>query len=128
MSVVLKNLFYTEEHEWIKVEGNKAYIGITDFAQHSLGSIVYVELPEVDDEFSKGEVFGVVESVKAASDVYIPVSGKVVEINEEAVDTPEVINNAPYENWLIAVLLDDESELEELMSAEAYEELCSKEE
>ena len=128
MSVVLKNLFYTEEHEWIKVEGNKAYIGITDFAQHSLGSIVYVELPEVDDEFSKGEVFGVVESVKAASDVFIPVSGKVVEINEEAVDTPEVINNAPYENWLIAVLLDDESELEELMSAEAYEELCSKEE
>ena len=128
MSVVLKNLFYTEEHEWIKVEGNKAYIGITDFAQHSLGSIVYVELPEVDDEFSKGEAFGVVESVKAASDVYIPVSGKIVEINEEAVDSPEVINNAPYESWLIAVELSDESELEELMSAEAYEELCSKEE
>ncbi|WP_040212753.1 glycine cleavage system protein GcvH [Clostridium polynesiense] len=125
---VLKNLQYTKDHEWLKVEDNKAYIGITDYAQKSLGSIVYVELPEVEEEFSKGEVFGVVESVKAASDIYIPVSGKVVESNEDTVDDPSLINNAPYDNWLICVELQDEGELDGLMSAEEYEEFISKEE
>ena len=124
---IVKGLYYTEEHEWLKVEGNKAYIGITDYAQHALGSIVYVEVPEVDEEFAKGEVFGVVESVKAASDIYIPVGGTVVESNEEVVDDPSLLNNAPYDNWLIAVELENEEELEGLMSANAYEEFCSKE-
>ncbi len=124
---VLKDLFYTEEHEWVKVEGNKAYLGITDYAQKALGSIVYVEIPEVDEEFSKGEVFGVVESVKAASDIYIPVTGRVVEGNEEVVDDPSLINTAPYDSWLIAVELQEEEELKDLMTAEAYEEFCSKE-
>ena len=124
---IVKGLYYTEEHEWLKVEGNKAYIGITDYAQHALGSIVYVEVPEVDEEFAKGEVFGVVESVKAASDIYIPVGGTVVESNEEVVDDPSLLNNAPYDNWLIAVELENEEELEGLMSADAYEDFCNKE-
>lgn len=125
---VLKNLLYTEEHEWLKVEGNKAYIGITDYAQKALGSIVYVELPEVDEEFSKGDVFGVVESVKAASDIFIPVTGKILEANEDTVDDPSLINSAPYDNWLICVELQDEAELNGLMNAEEYEDFCSKEE
>ncbi|SHJ36155.1 glycine cleavage system H protein [Clostridium amylolyticum] len=125
---VLKNLLYTEEHEWLKVEGNKVYIGITDYAQKALGSIVYVELPEVDEEFSKGEVFGVVESVKAASDIFIPVTGKILEANEDTVDDPSLINSAAYDNWLICVELQDEAELEGLMKAEEYEDFCSKEE
>ena len=124
---IVKGLYYTEEHEWLKVEENKAYIGITDYAQHALGSIVYVEVPEVDEEFAKGEVFGVVESVKAASDIYIPLGGTVVEANEEVVDDPSLLNNAPYDNWLICVELENEDELEGLMSADTYEEFCNKE-
>ena len=126
--VVLNNLLYTEEHEWVRVEGEKAYIGITDYAQKALGSIVYVELPELEAEFSKGEGFGVVESVKAASDIYIPVSGVIVEVNEEVVDDPGLINNAPYDNWLVCVELKDMEEIEELMKPEAYKEFCNKEE
>lgn len=124
---VVKGLFYSNDHEWVKVEGDKAYIGITDFAQSSLGDIVFVELPEVDTEFSKEESFGVVESVKAASDLNIPVSGKVVEVNEDLADDPASVNEAPYEKWMIAVELSDKSELEGLMNSEQYEEFCAKE-
>jgi glycine cleavage system H protein len=124
---VVKGLFYSGDHEWVKVEGDKAYIGITDFAQSSLGDIVFVELPEVDTEFSKEESFGVVESVKAASDLNIPVSGKVVEVNEDLADDPASVNEVPYEKWMIAVELSDKSELEGMMNAEQYEEFCSKE-
>lgn len=125
---VLNNLLYTKDHEWIRVEGNKAYIGITDHAQKLLGDIVFIELPEEGTEFSKGDAFGVVESVKAASDIYVPVSGNIVEFNEEIVDSPEVVNEKPYESWMIAVELQDESELKELLSPEEYENICDKEE
>lgn len=123
---VLEGLLYTEDHEWIKVEGDKAYIGITDFAQDSLGDIVFVELPEIDSEFSKKDTFGVVESVKAASDLYIPIAGKVTEINEEIVDDPALVNKDPYENWMIAIEVTDSSELDELLTSEQYEKLCGE--
>ncbi|ARC84611.1 glycine cleavage system H protein [Clostridium argentinense CDC 2741] len=125
---VLDNLLYTKNHEWIRVEGNKAYIGITDYAQRLLGDIVFIELPEEGTEFSKGDAFGVVESVKAASDIYIPVSGNVVEFNEEIIDSPETVNENAYESWMIAVELQDESELKELLSPKEYENICDKEE
>lgn len=126
--VVLENLFYTKDHEWIKVEGEKAYIGITDFAQNALGDIVFVDTPEVDDEFEIEDAFGAVESVKAASDVFMPVSGKIVEVNETVIDNPEAINEAPYENWIICVELKDKSQLDNLMKAKEYEAVCSEEE
>ncbi len=125
---IVEGLLYSNDHEWIKVEGKEAYIGITDFAQHKLGEIVYVELPQVGDELSKGDVFSVVESVKAASDSYLPVSGKVVEANEELDGEPGLLNEDPYANWIVKVELSDESELEDLMNAEEYEDFCSKEE
>jgi glycine cleavage system H protein len=123
---VLKDLLYTREHDWVKVEGNKAYIGITDYAQHALGDIVFVELPEIDTELGDGDTFGVVESVKAASDLLIHIDGTVTEINEDVVDDPALINNDAYANWLICVEVKDESQLEGLLNASAYEELCSK--
>lgn len=123
---VLKDLFYTKEHDWVRAEGSKAYIGITDYAQHALGDIVFVELPEVDAELSEGDTFGVIESVKAASDLLIHIDGTVIEINEAVVDDPALINTDPYENWLICVELKDESQLEGLLSASAYEEICNK--
>ncbi|SCY38346.1 glycine cleavage system protein GcvH [Alkaliphilus peptidifermentans] len=126
-SKVLEDLLYSKDHEWVKVEGNKAYIGITDYAQHALGEIVYVELPAEEDEFSRGDAFGVIESVKAASDAYIPFGGTVVEVNEALEDSPEQINQLPYESWLVAIEIADESELNDLMSAKEYEEFCSKE-
>lgn len=125
---VIEGLFYTEDHEWIKVDGNKAQVGITDFAQKALGDIVFVELPEIDDEFSAGDTFGVIESVKAASDAYIPVDGKVTGANDAIVDDPALLNSDPYENWMIEVELSDKSQTEGLMDAEAYKEFCSKEE
>jgi glycine cleavage system H protein len=124
---ILKELLYSNDHEWVKVDGDKAYIGITDFAQSSLGDVVFIELPEVDTELSKNDVFGAIESVKAASDMNLPVSGKVVEVNDELVDNPAAVNEDAYGNWMIAVELSDKSELEGLMNAEQYEELCSKE-
>lgn len=124
---VLKSLLYTKEHEWVKVSGGKAYIGITDFAQHSLGDIVFVELPEVDSELAEGDAFGVVESVKAASDVYMPIDGKILEANEVVVDDPAIINEDAYENWLILVEVANKEQLDELMTAEEYEDFCSKE-
>ena len=124
---ILKEALYTKDHEWIKADGNKAYVGITDFAQDSLGDIVFVDLREVGSEFEKGEVFGAVESVKAASDLYIPVSGKVLEVNEELADNPEYINQDSYKNWIISVELSDNSQLKELLDAENYEKLCDGE-
>lgn len=121
---VLNELLYTKEHEWVKVDGDKAYVGITDFAQDSLGDIVFVELPEVDTEFSKEDAFGVVESVKAASDLYIPVSGKIVGINEDLIDNPEKVNEDAYKNWMLIVELSDKSELDELLKPEEYKNLC----
>ena len=118
---VLKDLYYTEDHEWLKVEGEEAYIGLADFAQDSLGDIVYVELPEVDDEFEKEEGFSAVESVKAASDVYMPVDGKIIEINEELLDDPALLNQDPYENWIVKIEMSDKAQLDDLMTAEEYE-------
>lgn len=121
---IVEGLKYSKDHEWVKVEGNLATIGITDFAQHSLGDIVYIELPELGDTIGKDETFGVVESVKAASDVYLPVSGTVVKINEALVDEPELVNADAFENWIVCVEMDDPSELEELMDATEYETIC----
>lgn len=126
MAQIIEGLFYTESHEYVRVEGGIGYVGITDFAQKSLGNIVYVDMPEVDDEVEAGEEFGAVESVKAASDLISPVSGTVVEVNENLEDEPELINQDAYANWIMKVELSDESELESLMDAKAYGEFCDK--
>lgn len=119
-----KDLRYSAEHEWVKVEDGKARIGITAFAQSELGDIVFVELPEVGDEIQLDQPFGSVESVKTVSELYAPVSGKVVEVNAELEDSPEFVNESPYENaWMVVVELSDESELEKLLTAEKYDEL-----
>ena len=123
MTKVLDGLFYSKSHEFVKVEGDEAYIGITDYAQHELGNIVYVDLPEVDDEVSAGEDFGAVESVKAASDLTSPVSGSVVEVNENLEDQPELINKDAFGNWIVKVKLADKSELDNLMNAEDYKKM-----
>lgn len=121
---LLKELKYAESHEWIKVEGNRAYIGITDYAQDHLGEVVYAELPEVDTTVEAGDQFIVLESVKAASDVFAPISGTVAEINEELEDNPGLINESPYEAWLVAIEMSNPSEVEGLLSAEDYEKIC----
>ena len=120
MSKIIEGLYYSESHEYVKVEGDFGFIGITDFAQHELGNVVYVDMPEVDDEVTAGEEFGAVESVKAASDLMSPVSGTVVEVNEALEDEPGLINKDAFENWIIKVEMSDKSELENLMDAEAY--------
>ncbi|MED3563762.1 glycine cleavage system protein H [Bacillus sp. MUM 116] len=122
-----KDLRYSEEHEWVKVEGEKVRVGITDFAQHELGDIVFVELPEVGDEITADEPFGSVESVKTVSELYAPVSGKIVAINEDLSDNPEYVNESPYEKaWMIEVEVSDSSELDKLMTAEQYEEMINE--
>jgi glycine cleavage system H protein len=125
MAKVIEGLYYSESHEFVRVEGNFGFIGITDYAQNALGNVVYVDMPEVDDEVTAGEEFGAVESVKAASDLISPVSGTVVEINEALEDTPELINQDAFENWIIKVELSDKSELDGLMNAAAYEAFCA---
>lgn len=125
MSKVIEGLLYADSHEWVKVEGEIATVGITDYAQHALGNIVYVDMPEVGDEVEAGEDFGAVESVKAASDLISPVSGEVVEINEELEDTPEAINADPYANWIMKVKVSEVGE--GLLDAAAYEKLCAHE-
>lgn len=116
-----KELRYSKEHEWVKIEGEKARIGITDFAQSELGDIVFVELPEIGDEVTANEPFGSVESVKTVSELYAPISGKVVEINEELNDSPEFVNESPYEKaWMIVIEPADASDVEKLMSAAEY--------
>lgn len=124
---IRSGLFYSTDHEWVRVEGDMAYVGITDYAQHALGEIVYVELPSVDDEINAGDVFGVIESVKAASDSYLPVSGKVTEVNEELSDSPQLINENPYESWIVAVKMTDKAELDSLMNEQQYKDFCEKE-
>lgn len=126
MAKVIEGLYYSESHEYVKVEGEYGYIGITDYAQHALGNVVYVDLPEVDDEVEAGEDFGAVESVKAASDLISPVTGTVVEINEALEDEPELVNADAYANWIIKVKLSDAIELDELMDAAAYEAFTAK--
>lgn len=124
MSKVVEGLYYTESHEWVKVEGEFAYIGITDFAQHQLGNIVYVDIPEVGDEIKQEEEFGAVESVKAASDLLSPVSGTIVEVNEKLSDEPELINKNAFDSWILKVKLSDASELKGLLDSKAYAEIC----
>lgn len=126
MAKVIEGLRYSESHEYVRVEGGFGYIGISDYAQNALGNVVYVDMPDVDDEVEAGEEFGAVESVKAASDLIAPVSGTVVEVNEALEDQPELLNQDPYENWIIKVELSDESELDNLMDAAAYEEFTAK--
>ncbi|MDT8440879.1 MAG: glycine cleavage system protein GcvH [Desulfuromonadales bacterium] len=123
-----EELKYTEEHEWVQVEEDLAIIGITDFAQDSLGDVVFVELPEVGVRLDAGKAFGVVESVKAVSDIYAPVSGVVEEVNEELIDAPEIINTSPYEDgWLIKIRMSDTAEVDGLMEAEDYQALIAEE-
>ena len=126
MSKIIDGLFYAESHEYVKIEGEYGYVGITDYAQHELGNVVYVDMPEVDDEVTAGEDFGAVESVKAASDLISPVSGVVVEVKEALNDWPELVNADPYENWIIKVQLSDASETENLMDAAAYKEFIKE--
>ena len=126
MAKVSEGLYYSESHEYVKVEGDFAYVGITDYAQHALGNVVYVDMPEVDDEVEAEEDFGAVESVKAASDLISPVSGTVVEVNEALEDKPELLNEDAFANWIMKVELSDKTELDNLMDAAAYEELCKE--
>ena len=124
MSKIIEGLLYSESHEWVKVDGNIAVIGVSDFAQAEMGDITYVDMPEVDDEFEAGEEFGALESVKASSELYCPVSGKVVEVNADVDDSPEKINEDPYSAWIIKVEMSDSAELEKLMDAAAYAEIA----
>ena len=126
MAKFIEGLYYSESHEYVRVEGEYAYIGITDYAQNALGNVVYVDLPEVDDEIEAGEDFGAVESVKAASDLTSPVSGVVVETNEALEDEPELINKDAFANWIMKLKLADTTELDNLMDAKAYEAFCNK--
>ena len=126
MSKVIEGLYYSESHEYVRVEGEYGFIGITDYAQHALGNVVYVDMPEVDDEVTAGEEFGAVESVKAASDLISPVSGTVVEVNETLEDEPELLNKDAFGNWIIKVQLSDPAELDALMDAKAYEGHCAE--
>ena len=126
MSKIIEGYYYSESHEYVKVEGNVGYVGITDHAQHELGNVVDVDMPEVDDEVTAGEEFGAVESVKAASDLFSPVSGTVLEVNEALEDEPGLVNQDPYANWIMKVELSDSSELDNLMDAAAYKALIGE--
>ncbi|HEI7583682.1 TPA: glycine cleavage system protein GcvH [Staphylococcus aureus] len=124
---VPNELKYSKEHEWVKVEGNVATIGITEYAQSELGDIVFVELPETDDEINEGDTFGSVESVKTVSELYASISGKVVEVNEELEDSPEFVNESPYEKaWMVKVEISDESQIEALLTAEKYSKMIGE--
>ena len=124
MAKLIEGLKYSESHEWVKVEGEIALIGITDYAQHALGNITYVDMPSEDDEVSAGEEFGAVESTKIARDLFSPVSGVVTEVNSALEDAPELINEDAYANWIIKVKMSDPSELETLLDPAAYEAIC----
>ncbi len=126
MSKVLDNLLYSDSHEWVSVDGDVATVGISDYAQHALGSIVYVDVPEEGDEVTAGEEFGAVESVKAASDLISPVSGEVIEVNEALADEPGAINNDAFGAWIMKVRMSDPSEVEKLLDAAAYAKLCEE--
>jgi len=122
-----EDLKYTREHEWVKIDGDVVTIGITDFAQSELGDIVYVELPETDSEFDGDESFSTIESVKAASDIFMPVAGTVVEVNGDLEDNAAYINEDPYGSWIVKVKVNDEDDLDSLLSAREYREFCEKE-
>lgn len=122
----MEGLYYSESHEYVRVEGNVGFVGITDYAQNALGTVVYVDMPDVDDEVVAGEEFGAVESTKAASDLISPVSGTVIEVNEVLDDQPELINEDAFENWIIKVELSDKTDLDNLMDAAAYSKFCKK--
>ncbi len=124
--LVKEGLLYSESHEWVKAEGNVAWIGISDHAQHALGSVVFIELPKVGKEIKKGDSIGAVESVKAASDVYAPVSCKVLEVNEALLDAPELLNDDPYGSWIAKVELTKPEELKALLNSVQYEPLCEE--
>lgn len=116
-----ENLLYTEDHEWIRVEGNEAYIGVTDFAQKELGDIVFVEVETVEEELDQGEAFGTIEAVKTVSDLFMPVGGTVLELNEKVEDEPEVINKDPYgDGWIVKIKISDSSQLDDMLDAKAY--------
>jgi len=120
------NLLYTNEHEWIRVEGNEAFVGITDYAQSELGDIVFVELPNTDDEFEKNDVFGTIEAVKTLADLFLPVSGKIVEVNERIENEPELINSDPYnDGWLIKMSISNPDELNEILKPEDYKKIIN---
>ena len=119
-----EDLFYTDQHEWIKIEDDHALVGITDFAQSSLGDIVFVELPEINSKFQAGEPFGVVESIKSVSDLYCPLSGDIVEINKNLENRPELCNSAPYDSWMIKIKMTAKDEISELIPAKEYENHC----
>lgn len=125
MAKFIEGLYYSESHEFVRVEGDYGYVGITDYAQQALGNVVYVDMPDIDDEVEAGDDFGAVESVKAASDLTSPVSGTVVEVNEALEEAPELINKDAFGNWIIKLQLSDKTELDELMDAKAYEEFCA---
>lgn len=120
---LLEDLKYAESHEWVRIEGNKAYIGITDYAQDKLGDVVYVEVPEVGTVVEAGDQFVVLESVKAASDVYAPISGTVVEVNEELEDNPALINESAYDAWIVAIDMSMPTEIDSLLSSEEYQQI-----
>ena len=126
MSKILEGLKYSESHEWVKVEGNIAVVGVSDFAQKEMGDITYVDMPEVDDEVEAGEEFGALESVKASSELISPVSGKVVEVNAELEDAPEKVNEDAYGAWIIKVEMSDASELDALLDAAAYKDMIGE--
>ena len=127
MAKTIEGLYYSESHEYVRIEGEYGYIGITGYAQHALGNVVYVDMPEIDNEVEAGSEFGAVESVKAASDLNSPVSGTVVEVNDALDDTPELVNSDAFANWIIKVRLSDPSELDNLMDAKAYAAFCETE-
>jgi glycine cleavage system H protein len=126
MSKIIEGLKYSESHEWVKVEGNIAVVGVTDYAQKEMGDITYVDIPAVDDEVSQGEEFGALESVKASSDLISPVSGTVVEVNEELEDAPEKVNEDAFGSWIIKVEMSDASELDSLLDAAGYKALIGE--
>jgi glycine cleavage system H protein len=123
---IKEGLLYSESHEWVKVEGKTAWIGISDHAQHALGSVVFIELPKVGATFKKGDAMGAVESVKAASDVYTPVSGKILEVNKALEGSPEMLNDDPYGAWIVKIELANDAELKSLLNAKDYQRLCEE--
>jgi len=124
--MILEGLLYAESHEWLKVEGKEAYVGISDHAQHALGSVVFIELPKVGATIKKGDNFGAVESVKAASDLYMPVSGKVIQVNSKLESAPELLNDDPYGSWIIKIELSNPSETAALLTSDKYAPLCEE--
>lgn len=126
MAKVMEGLKFSNSHEWVRVEGDMAFIGISDYAQDSLGDVVFIDTSQVGDELAVGDIFGSIESVKAASDLFSPVSGEIVEVNEEIIDSPELINDDPYNNWIIKVKLANPVEVEELMDHVEYEKFINE--